>query len=105
MLKTPTLKGRDTGEDECVWFVPCFLVRGDERRTGVATVLLEAAVALAEEHGAPAVEGFPLAGSRPRSKGTDFMTGTETLFSSCGFTSVRRPSDNRVIMRRQLVSR
>jgi hypothetical protein len=28
------------------------------------------------------------------------MTGTETLFLSSGFVAVRRPSDNRVIMRR-----
>ena len=101
-IKTPTLKGRDPGEDDTVWFVPCFLVRPDARRSGVASALLEAAVSAAAEAGAMAIEGFPLSGSRPRSKGPDFMTGTEALFSACGFLPLRRPSDNRVVMRRDL---
>lgn len=102
IVKAPTLRGRDQAEDDDVWLVPCFLVREDARRTGVATALLEGAVQLARQNGATAIEGFPQAGSRTRSMGADFMTGTETLFSSCGFTAVRRPSDNRVIMRREL---
>ena len=98
-LKVPTMKGRDPHEDDDVWFVPCFLVEPDARRSGVATRLLQVAVDLARQHGAKAVEGFPLSGDRPRSKSADLMTGTETLFSACGFRPVRRPSDNRVVMR------
>lgn len=101
-LKTPTLRQRDRTEDGSVWLVPCFLVRRDLRRTGVATALLQRAVDLAAGAGAVAIEGFPLSGSRTRSKGSDFMTGTETLFASCGFNPVHRPSGNRVIMRRDL---
>lgn len=101
-IKTPTLKGRDSAEDDDVWMVPCFLVHPSARRRQVATTLLRSAVALAKQHGATAVEGFPLAGDRTRSKSADFMTGTEPLFASCGFGPVRRPSENRVIMRRDL---
>ena len=101
-VKAPTLKGRDPGEDDDVWLVPCFLISPDRRRQGVATALLEAAVELAGRSGATAIEGSPLSGSKARSKGTDFMTGTETLFAGCGFTPVRRPSDNRVTMRHDL---
>ena len=102
ILRAPTMRVRDRAEDSSAWLVPCFLIRSDLRRTGVATALLNAAVELAASSGAPAIEGFPLAGSRSRSKSADFMTGTETLFTGCGFRPVHRPSDNRVIMRRDL---
>jgi GNAT superfamily N-acetyltransferase len=103
-LNTPTLKGRDPAEDSSVWLVPCFFVRGDARRRGVSTALLDAAVRLAADHGAAAIEGFPLAGTKTRSGGSDFMTGVEPLFASSGFVPVRRPSDNRVVMRRDLAT-
>lgn len=102
MLKSPTLQGRDPGEDATAWLVPCFFVRSDRRAAGVASALLAAAVDLAAAHGAPAIEGFPLSGAKRRSGGSDFMTGVESLFAACGFEPVHRPSDNRVIMRRML---
>ena len=102
VLRAPTLKGRDKDEDSSAWLVPCFLIRDDHRRSGIASSLLIRAVELAVEHGATAIEGFPLAGSRPKSSSPDFMTGTESLFEACGFSVVRRPSNNRVIMRRSL---
>ena len=101
-VKTPTMNGRDQREDDEVWLVPCFLIHPQHRRQGVATALLEAAVDLAARSGARAVEGFPLSGSKKRSKSADFMTGSEPLFAGCGFYPVRRPSNNRVIMRREL---
>jgi len=104
-LKTPTLRGRDASEDDDVWLVPCFLVDPDRRGQGVASTLLDHVVEAAAAAGAVAVEGFPLSGSRRRSSSADFMTGTETLFASRGFVDVRRPSDNRVIMRRSLRGR
>ena len=102
ILKALTLRGRDKAEDESVWLVPCFLIAPEARGRGVATALLGHAVESARNDGATAIEGFPLAGSRRRSGGADFMTGTETLFASCGFEPVRRPSDNRVVMRLDL---
>ena len=101
MLASPTLKGRDQGEDDSVWLVPCFYIRGDARGEGVATALLAGAVDLARRHGAVAIEGFPLSGDGRRSGG-DLQVGIEPLFASCGFEPVRRPSENRVIMRRAL---
>jgi GNAT superfamily N-acetyltransferase len=100
-LGTPTLKGRDRAEDGSVWLVPCFLIRRDQRSQGVASTLLAAAVELARERGATAIEGFPLAGDKRRSSGSDLQTGVESLFAGCGFAAVSRPSDNRVVMRRE----
>ena len=101
-VKAPTLRGRDPTEDDEVWLAPCFLVKPGGRRIGVASALLDAAVDLATRCGAKAVEGFPLSGSKARSRSADLMTGTETLFAGCGFSAIQRPSDNRVIMRRDI---
>jgi GNAT superfamily N-acetyltransferase len=100
--KTPTLKSRNPAEKEDVWLIPCFFIRPGWREQGVAGALLEAAVELAAEQGALAIEGFPLAGDKRRSSGSDLQTGVERLFAGAGFEAVARPSSNRVIMRRQL---
>lgn len=100
-IKTPTFKGRDPAEDASVWLVPCFFVRQGYREQGVARALLEEAVSLAAASGASAIEGFPLAGTNRRS-GADTQVGVEGLFSSCGFSTIRRPTDNRAVMRREL---
>ena len=100
-IRTPTFKERDASEDGVVWLVPCFFVRADARHAGVSRALLERAVSLAEEHGAIAIEGFPYAGSKRRSGG-DIQVGVEPVFASCGFSVLRRPSDSRVVMRRDL---
>jgi GNAT superfamily N-acetyltransferase len=102
VLRVPTLKNRDRAEDATAWLVPCFFVSPSARGKGVSRMLLEGAVDLARRRGAPAIEGFPLAGSGRRSGGSDLMTGVEPLFASCGFEVVDRPSDNRVVMRREL---
>lgn len=100
-IRTPTYAGRDAAEDDAVWLVPCFFTRPDRRGSGITAGLLEAAVALAGEHGARAVEGFPFAADGPRS-GSDKQVHDETVFTAQGFTVVRRPSKNRVVVRKEL---
>ena len=100
-LGTPTLAGRDPAEDSTTWLVTCFYVRRDARRTGVTRALLQGATALAREHGASAIEGWPLTGTGRRPAGEAYV-GVEPLFSSCGFTTIRHPSTARVIMRLEL---
>jgi GNAT superfamily N-acetyltransferase len=85
-----------------VWLLPCFFVRVGHRRQGVTAALLDAAVAAASEHGATAVEGFPIADGRPVS--ADAYLGTERRFGECGFACIARPSERRVVMRRDLRS-
>lgn len=98
--KTPTLRGAGpSGPND--WFVPCFFVRPDARRSGVTQALLAGAVALAQAHGAERVEGFPAAGSRPASSG-DRQVGTEVVFARHGFEVADRPSAQRVVMRLHL---
>lgn len=99
-LGVPSFKGRDPSEDGSVWMVPCFYVRKDARREGVSRALLDAAVALAREYGAAAIEGFPFA--HGAKVGHDSMVGVEALFAACGFAVTRQPSPARVVMRRDL---
>jgi GNAT superfamily N-acetyltransferase len=94
-------KDRDPAEDDAVWLISCLFVRPGERGGGVAAHLLEAAVRLAEEYGAPAVEAFPYAGGERRS-GVDAFIGTEPMFARLGFTVRARPTPKRVIMRLDL---
>ena len=100
-LKTPTYRGGDADEDADIWLVPCFFVRKDARGSGVSRALLEAAVELARENGATAIEGFPYSGTKRRSGGKTHV-GFESLFASCDFEVIRTPSSSRVVMRRAL---
>ena len=99
-LKTPTYRGGEAESDADIWLVPCLFVRKDVRRRGVSQALLEAAVDLAKQNGATAVEGFPFSGSKKRSG--DIQVGSEPLFAACGFDVIRTPSPGRVVMRREL---
>jgi GNAT superfamily N-acetyltransferase len=100
-LNTPTLKGHVSDNSGRAWFVPCFFVREDVRRTGITSALLARAVELASEHGATVVQGFPFAGSK-RGSGGDTQVGLESAFASCGFEPTHRPSKNRVVMELRL---
>jgi GNAT superfamily N-acetyltransferase len=94
------LKDRDPSEDDDVWLVPCFFVRVGARRKGITRSLLAATIDFATQHGAKAVEGFPLA-EGPKGRPDGYL-GTEQVFAACGFTELRRPTERRVVMRREL---
>jgi hypothetical protein len=94
------LRGRDPSEDDSVWLVTCFFVRVGFRSRGTTHARLDAAVELAKTHGATAVEGFPLVGGGRR---PDSFLGRESVFESCGFGAIARPSERRVVMRRDIV--
>ncbi len=79
---------------------PCLFVRPGHRGTGITYALVRAAVALAADHRAVAIEGWPVAGPDPR-PGEDFV-GREKVFADLGFRALDRPSPTRVIMRRDL---
>ena len=73
-----------------VWSVPCFFIRRDFRRKGVATALLVKAVDVMRREGVTAIEGYPTRPSKParaRSIPDAFAwTGTLPLFEKLGFT-------------------
>ena len=92
---------------EVVWVVNCFVAAKAARRSGVASALLEAAVAYAREHGARLVEGSPaLTGGERMSSASAYM-GTEGMFARAGFDIVSPTTSKadggrpRVVMRRE----
>jgi GNAT superfamily N-acetyltransferase len=68
-----------------VWSINCFVVARAARRSGVATALLEAAVAYAAAHGARLVEGYPVATAGTRIPSASVYTGTAGMFERAGF--------------------
>ena len=81
---TTQLRSDEAPVDEKTWSISCFYVHRSQARSSVGATLLAAAVAHAVEHGATAVEGYPVkAGS------VDPYTGYDTMFAEAGFRLVR----------------
>ena len=94
-------------DDTESWWVVCFAVDQRHRNAGVATALLEAAVAHARNNRASAVEGHPVdaaALSAETVSGSALFTGTMATFVAAGFTEIGRTYPSRPVMRLPLVS-
>jgi len=98
--RSSLLQGLDRKEDEAVWLLPCLFVRAENRGQGVTYGLIRAAVELARQDGAWAIEGWPTAGSDRRP--SDGFVGRESVFEDLGFRCVARPNPQRAIMRLEL---
>lgn len=89
-------------DDACpAWSTVCFHVAPWARKRRVATALLEAAIAYAEEHGAEYFEGYPRPVAAPL-PGASLYAGTVSMFTRLGFAEVPRVSrlqTTQVIMR------
>lgn len=95
-------------DDAPVWSIVCFVVGRRSRGQGVASALLDAAIAYARAHGASMLEAYPVeipAGSRIAS--ANAYHGTLSMFERAGFEVVERRQHNagspvRPIVRRRL---
>lgn len=85
-------------DDQPVWSVTCFYVAKKHRRTGVAVVLLEAAVEHVRHQGGKIVEGYPVDAQKDMPASFVF-TGTASVFQKAGFKEVARNSPTRPIFR------
>jgi GNAT superfamily N-acetyltransferase len=90
-------------DDTPVWCVVCFFVHRKHRAREVAQALLRAAVQFAAEHGAQAVEGYPIT-TDERVGDWAAYTGTVDMFHAAGFrelatTEAASGGKRRVIMR------
>jgi GNAT superfamily N-acetyltransferase len=95
-------------DERPVWSVFCFRVRGGHRRQGVAGALLAGAIEFAREHGAPALEGYPVDNGGARIDVAGGYVGTRSMFEKAGFTKVSDTDSTsartpRVLMRLDLV--
>jgi GNAT superfamily N-acetyltransferase len=92
-------------DDPGVWWITCFAVGRQYRSIGVATALLDAAVAHARHHGATALEGHPVdtdALKADRVSASALFTGTMRTFLASGFHEIGRTYPSRPVMRRDL---
>lgn len=81
-------------DDEEVWSVVCFYVHPAAKRKGVASALLEAALAHAVERGARIVEGYAVAEGHMN---IDAYTGYLPMFVEAGFEPVRAAGRRTII--------
>lgn len=86
--------------DDSVWAVTCFLTRAGFRRRGISYGLARAAIPFAREHGARALEGYPIS-TRPGQDITwgEVHVGSRSIFDAAGFTEVSHPTRRRFVMR------
>lgn len=73
-------------DDIDVWSVWCIRVRPGYRGRGISHHLLAGAVDFAREHGAPAIEGYPVDNRGQKVDLTMAYVGTRALFEQAGFT-------------------
>lgn len=85
-----------------VWSIICFVVPSEYRGQGVATALLEGAVAFARKQGATIVEAYP---KEPGGKVADdsLWFGKKSMYDKAGFVEVARHTPGRPVVRRDLV--
>ena len=88
--------------DDSVWAVTCFVVRRGYRRRGIARALASAAADFASDHGATAIEGYPMVvGADEQIDGgaAYLYVGTHQWFAAAGYHEVGRPTARRAVMR------
>ena len=86
--------------DDSVWAVTCFVTRKGYRKRGITYALAAAAADFARDHGARALEAYPMI-TTPGKEITwgELYVGSRQVFDEAGFTEVHRPSPRRVVMR------
>lgn len=91
-------------DEVSVWSIVCFVVSRAARGQHLTTRLLDAAVDYARAHGAPAVEGYPVAtdGRIPAAVG---YTGLLSTFEAAGFRVVHEIDSPQATVRRVIVRR
>ena len=92
-------RSEDKG-DPGVWAVTCFVTRAGFRRRGISRAMAAAAVDFARDHGARALEGYPML-TQPGQEISwgELHVGSRSIFAAAGFTEVSRPTPRRVVMR------
>lgn len=88
-------------DDVPVWSISCFYVRRGYRRRRVMSVLIAAALKVAKQANAPALEAYPVDKDAPKST-SNIFTGTASTFARAGFKPVACRLPHRPIMRHDL---
>lgn len=89
--------------DDPVWSIVCFFVAKPFRNKGVTVKLLMAAIEYVREQGGKIVEGYPIEPKKDRMPNVFAWTGFASAFRKAGFVEVLRRSENRPIMRYNII--
>jgi GNAT superfamily N-acetyltransferase len=86
--------------DDGVWAVTCFVTRKGYRKRGITYALAAATIGYAREHGARALEAYPMI-TLPGQEiiWGELHVGSRQVFAEAGFAQVNQPSPRRVVMR------
>lgn len=92
-------------DDLDVWSLWCLRTRPGHRKQGITGRLIEGATRFAFEHGAPAVESYPVDSGGERIEPTMAYMGTVPMFEAAGYARAGETSSvitgrPRIIMRR-----
>jgi ribosomal protein S18 acetylase RimI-like enzyme len=90
-------------DDTPVWSIVCFVVGRRLRGQGVAGALLDAAIGYARDHGAVALEAYPVDTKDGRIRPAEAFKGTLSMFERAGFEVVERRRANRNSPERPIV--
>jgi ribosomal protein S18 acetylase RimI-like enzyme len=93
--RSPVMKRVD---DQPVWSVVCFVVPSEYRGQGVATALLQGAIAYARKRGAALIEAYPV-DKADRSKDDAMWFGAKSMYDGAGFEEVARRKPARPVVR------
>ena len=97
--KTELLNVEGT-KDPKVGAIVCFVVAPDQRRQGVATTLLEAALDHLKTRGMKAVEAYPVLGEIDATRWSQInYMGPLAMYVKAGFEIVERDADRAVVRR------
>lgn len=77
-------------DDAPVWSIVCFVVSRRARGQGIATALLDAAIAYGLEGGATMLEAYPVDVGDGRIPAANAFHGTLSMFERAGFRVVAR---------------
>ncbi len=103
ILRSPiTRLDATAAADQSVWSIACFFIPTEHRGQGVASALLNAAVARARDASAVAIEGYPVDTRGERRQSSSLFTGTLDLFLRLSFAKVAERRPGRPVVRREL---
>jgi GNAT superfamily N-acetyltransferase len=86
-------------DDLPVWSITCLFVAKPNRRTGISTCMITAAVEHVKKMGGTIVEAYPVEPKKDKMPDVFAWTGLASAYTRAGFVECARRSETRPIMR------
>ena len=102
-LRQTTWRGRSEDRDDPgIWAVTCLVTRAGHRRQGVSRALVAATIDLPRQHGARAVEAYPMKPAPGKDvPWGELHVGALSSFLAAGYRIVHTPSLRRAVVRHE----